>query len=157
MTTSKSMRDYTKEFGRAALRKRTTQTIDMGDAGFISVFYHPLDCDFIWRGQVSHRGRIYSSDCMCRRQAETWVENKYEYLTNTITLGIWLEAMMDKHNIKSSALASSINISRMTLHQWCKDARQPTVDNWIALAKYWATHEDCATESMMGMMSNLQK
>jgi DNA-binding XRE family transcriptional regulator len=154
---TKSTRDYIKNFGRTALRNRDTQTIDMGDAGFISVFYHPLDQDYVWRGQVQYRGRIYSTDCNCQRDAETWVNEKYKYLTSTVTLGMWIENMMEEHNVSPSYLASSIQVSRMTLHQWCKDTRQPTVDNWIALARFWSTQLDCATESMLSVMSNLHK
>lgn len=157
MSLSKSSRDYVKEYGRTALRKKEGQTIDLGECGFIYVFWHPLDFDFVWRGQVTYRGSIYSSDCSCMTEAVQWVQAKYKYLTSTVTLGMWLESMMDAHNVTSTDLASSMGISRMTLHQWIKDKRKPTVDNWIQLAQIWATHSDEPVESMMGQMSKLQK
>lgn len=157
MSLSKSSRDYVKNWGRTALRNKEQQTIDMGAAGFVFVFWHPMDFDFVWRAQVTHRGRVYSSDCSCESEARQWVDTKHTYLTSTVTLGMWLESMMDEHNVSSTELASSMGISRMTLHQWIKDKRQPTVDNWIQLAKIWATHADKPVESMMGQMSKLQK
>lgn len=155
MKLTKAQRDYVKNWGRTALRNKEQQTIDMQKRGCIHVFWHPLDHDFVYRAQVSHRGKVYSSDCSCLREAGQWMHAKYTYLTSKMTLGMFIDDMLKKHKVSRSQMSLSLNISRMTLYQWIKDARRPTYENTKEIARYFADLEKVPVQNMYDAIDQL--
>ena len=145
-TLSKSTRDYVKHFGRVAHSKNTFQNLDVENEdgvhmGVVHVFYHPADHDYVWRGQVTHRGRVFSHDCKTYNSAVTWVATKFEFVVNQITFGVWLEGMLVKHNISHTQLSKpvdegGIGVSRMTVHQWVNDKRKLEIGNLEKLVRF---------------------
>jgi len=161
MKDTQSTRDYIKNWGRTAARKQDAQHLEVLEHGIaignIHVFYHLHDAEWVWRGEILHRGSIYSSDCSCEREAREWVRAKHSYLSTRQTFGIWLCDIMSEFEVTQVQLSDILGVSRMTVYGWLNDTRSPSIENWTGIAKYFADRAECDVNDMLGIMYHLQR
>lgn len=162
MTTSKSTRDYIKNWGRTAARSHKPKTFNCYEGGLhigsVEVQWSAHENDFVWLASMNFDGQTWQNTCVCESEATSWVHAAYYNVMKSATFGKWLTVMMKRHQMTTAGLAERLGITRQTVHYWVKDERKCTdLSIYHHIAALFADLEQMEHSQMLGHMSLLFK
>lgn len=157
--TSKSTRDYIKNWGRTAARSRQPKTFECYEGGLhigkVTVKWSTDLNDFVWLACLNV-DYISHSHCRSETEATDAVQTMYYTLMSKMTLGQWLKMMCRRNRITTAGFAERLGLTRQTVHYWVTDVRQcGDLNVYHQIAALFADFEGCTLNQMLGHMSLL--
>lgn len=160
--TSKSTRDYIKNWGRSDERVKKTKSFECYFSGLyigrVDVQWSDNRQDWVWLASMNFGNATQHNTCISETESTDWVTKSYLSTMKCMKFGEWLQAMCKRHEMTTAGLAERLGITRQTVHYWVKGERHLS-DLYIynQIAALFADLEQMKHSQMLGHMSLLFK
>lgn len=144
----RTIRNYTREHGRAKARKKFGNGIDTipvyweGQVvGSVSREWHGVYCTWTWKAVLTWEGLVHSyTSTVCSDRCVTWAEKKMKCLTKP-EFGKNLKDLIESSGFSIVEVAEDIGCSKEVIYKWMAGHSHPGVSPLVRICKLLAVLE----------------
>lgn len=161
---NKEIRNYIKENGRAAARKKFGNKIDVApimwdgvQVGQVSREWHSIYCTWVFKGVVTYDGTVHSFiSTDSQKECLDWGLKKMKALSRP-EFGTALKELIDLSGFTQTQVAEEIGCSREVLVKWMKGHSHPSVHFLYRICRLLAVSDWEALHHEFTVLIDLEK
>lgn len=142
---TKNIRNYIKQHGRTAARKKFGQAIDLEpitwegkEVGTVTREWHSIYCTWTFKAVITWEGVVYSHTSISSLQeCKDWAEKKIRCLVRP-EFGKALKELIDLSGFTVEDVATEIKCSKGAIYKWIKGQSYPDIPFLLRICKLLA-------------------